>query len=154
MSPLNKAEAAYDHATQAPTEETWKQAAVLLFKVRRKVRAVSARGKGRYPAPVAVTTFSDGRTITMSFWSANGRPLDWERAARVTISGYRLLYGKLYERQWHDTGYDESTRRIRERLPLNCVPAIVQIHEKTTGEIYNPGNAPGADQDQDRRKAA
>ena len=154
MTPLEKAEAAYREAAQVDTAQAWRDAATLLFKVRRKPRASGGKFKGRHPAPIAITTFSDGRTITMSFWSAKGRPLDWERAARVTISGYRLLYGKPYERHHGDTGYDESTRRIRERLPLNCVPAIVQIHEKTTGEIYNPGNAPGADQDQDRRKAA
>ena len=154
MTPLDKAEAAYREAAQTDTAQAWRDAAALLFKVRRKPRKVASKGKGRYPSPTATTTFSNGRTITMSFWSAKGRPLDWERAARVTISGYRLLYGKPYERQWHDTGYDESARRVRERLPLNCVPAIVQIHEKTTGEIYMPGNAPGADQDQDRREAA
>lgn len=138
MSPLDKAEAAYNQATQAPAEETWKQAAVLLFKVRRKPRKVSTRGKGRYPAPVAVTTFSDGRLVTMSFFSPKGKPLDWDRAARVTISGYRLLYGEPYERNHGDTGYDESARRMRERVPLALVPSIVQIYEKTTGETWIP----------------
>ena len=120
MSPLSKAEAAYNQATQEPTQDAWKQAAVLLFSVRRIPRKVSTRGKGRYPAPVAVTTFSDGRLVIMSFWSAKGKPIDWERAARVTSSAYRTAYPShpVYAKRY--------------------IPGIVQIYEKTTGEIWMP----------------
>ena len=120
MTPLNKAEAAYDHATKASGEDAWKQAAVLLFKVRRKPRKVSTRGKGRYPAPVAVTTFNDGRLVTMSFWSARGKPVDWERAARVTSSAYRSAY---------------PTHPVYHK---RHIPGIVQIYEKTTDETWTP----------------
>ena len=131
-TPLDKAEAAFQEAAQVGTADAWRDAAVLLFKVRRKLRKVPARGKGRYPGPVAVATFTDGRIVIMSFWSQKGRPLDWERAARVTSSAYRTAYPNhpVYAKRY--------------------VPGIVQIYEKTTGETYIPGTVPG----QDRREAA
>ena len=150
MTPLDKAEAAFQEAAQADTAQAWRSAATLLFKIRRKPRTSGGKSKGRNPGPVAVATFADGQEIRLSFWSQRGKPLDWDRAARVCISGYRLSHGKPDERNYGDSGYDESDRRIRERLPLSAVPSIVRIHETTTGETYIPGTVPG----QDRRKAA
>ena len=135
MTPIEKAEAAYNHATQAPTEEAWEQAAVLLFKVRRKPRASGGKFKGRYPAPVAAVTFADGQTIRMSFWSQRGKPLDWDRAIRVCTSGYRCLNRPMPD------GPQRGWKLLR--LPLSAVPPIVSVHEATMGETYNPGTAPG-----------
>ena len=143
---IEKAEAAYREAAQVDTAQAWRDAATLLFRVRRKPRASGGKFKGRHPAPVAVVTFSDGQTVRMSFWSQRGKPLDWDRAIRVCTSGYRLL--NRPKPDGPQRGWKLS------RLPLSAVPPIVGVHEATTGEIYDLGNAPGADQDQDRRKAA
>ena len=91
MTPLDKAVAAYQEAAQADTADAWRDAATLLFKVRRRPRTNGGKCKGRYPAPVAVVTFADGQVIRMSFWSQRGKPLDWDRAIRVCTSGYRCL---------------------------------------------------------------
>ncbi len=91
MTPLDKAVAAFQEAAQADTADAWRDAATLLFKVRRKPRTIGGKFKGRYPAPVAVVTFADGQTVRMSFWSQRGKPLDWDRAIRVCTSGYRCL---------------------------------------------------------------
>ena len=142
MTPLDKAEAAFQEAAQADTAEAWRSAATLLFKVRRKPRTSGGKPKGRYPGPVAVVTFANGQEIRMSFWSQRGKPLDWDRAIRVCISGYRCLHRPR----------PDGPRRGWEllRLPLSAVPPIVSVYEKTTGEIYEPGTAPG----DTRRKAA
>lgn len=142
MTPIEKAEAAYREAAQVDTADAWRDAATLLFKVRRKPRTSGGKFKGRYPAPVAVVTFADGQVIRMSFWSQRGKPLDWNRAVRVCISGYRCLHRPVPDgprRGWK-----------LSRLPLSAVPPIVGVYETTTGEFYDPGNAPG----QDRREAA
>ena len=135
MTPLDKAEAAYLEAAQTDTAQAWRDAATLLFKVRRKPRTSGGKSKGRYPAPVAVVTFADGQEIRMSFWSQRGKSLDWDRAVRVCTSGYRCL-----NRPRHD-GPHRGWKLLR--LPLSAVPPIVRVHEATTGEIYEPGNAPG-----------
>ena len=142
MTPLDKAVAAFQEAEQADTAAAWRDAATLLFKVRRKPRTNGGKFKGRYPAPVAVVTFADGQTVRMSFWSQRGKPLDWDRAIRVCTSGYRCLNRPVPDgpqRGW-----------ILSRLPLSAVPPIVRVYEKTTGETYIPGTVPG----QDRREAA
>ena len=144
MTPLDKAEAAYQEAAQVDTADAWRDAAVLLFKVRRKPRTSGGKFKGRHPAPVAVVTFADGQTVRMSFWSERGKPLDWNRAIRVCTSGYRLL---------NKPAHDGPQRGWKlSRLPLSAVPPIVGVRETTTGEIYDLGSASGADQD--RRRAA
>ena len=142
MTTLDKAEAAFQEAAQTDTAQAWRDAAMLLFKVRRKPRTIGSGCKGRYPAPVAVVQFADGQVIRMSFWSQRGKPLDWDRAIRVCTSGYRCLHRPM----------SDEPRRGWEllRLPLSAVPPIVRVYEATTGEIYEPGTVPG----QDRRKAA
>ncbi len=142
MTPIEKAEAAYQEAAQVDTADAWRGAAVLLFKVRRKPRTNGGKFKGRYPAPVAVVTFADGQTVRMSFWSQRGKPLDWDRAIRVCTSGYRCLNRPTPDgpqRGW-----------VLSRLPLSAVPRIMRVYEATTGETYIPGTVPG----QDRREAA
>ena len=141
-SPLDKAEAAYLEAAQADTAQAWRDAATLLFRVRRKPRASGGKFKGRHPAPVAVVTFADGQVVRMSFWSERGKALDWDRAVRVCVSGYRLL--NRPKPDGPQRGWKLS------RLPASAVPPIVGVHEAATGEIYTPGNAPG----DTRRKAA
>ncbi len=135
MTPLDKAEAAYQEAARVDTAQAWQGAAKLLFKVRRKPRTSGGKFKGRYPAPVAVVTFANGQTVRMSFWSQRGKPLDWDRAIRVCTSGYRCLHRPMPDAP--QRGWKLS------RLPLSAVPPIVSVYETTTGEIYEPGTAPG-----------
>ena len=138
MTPLERAEQAYVKAQGASSAEAWEHAANLLYKVRRRARNVRGGCKGRYPAPVAVATFANGRKISMSFWSQQGKPLDWKRAARVCISGYRCQYRidtRIVIPAWPDP--DWYIPQIN-RLPLKQTPALVSIYEKTTSETWTP----------------
>lgn len=88
---IAKAEDAYNNAQSF---DDWKQAAKLLFGVRKRPKKPRrARGKGRYPFPVASAVFADGRTRRMTFWSAAGNPLDWKRAERLCNLSYKNHYG-------------------------------------------------------------
>ena len=130
MTPLEKAEAAWAIATATPSATAWETAARALYKVRRRAKVVRSKGKGRYPCPVAEATFANGRRISMSFWSQHGKPLDWDRAVRVCVSGYRCL---------HRPKPDGPQRGWKlSRLPLSAVPAIVSMRDKTTGETWEP----------------
>lgn len=123
MTPFEKAESAYEGAKQCPSESTWATAAHLLYVVRRKPRLPSGgKSKGRYPFPIAKATFADARTISMTFWSQRGKPLDWERAKRVCTSGYKLIYGFDYKLPHGD----------------DAMPTIIHIREKISGETWSP----------------
>ena len=130
LTPLERAEAAYE---QAKLTGDWQTAAELLFKVRKKARKVSLRkAKPRYPFTIGVATFADGRVATMGFFSPEGKPIDWARAARNCEAAYRhwrateLMKGRTL------LNYREAFAR---RYHAVTVPPIVALYEETTGEV-------------------
>ncbi len=81
------AQDAFAKAKASGTAADWRQAAMLLYKIRRRPK--QARGKCVYPFPVARATFGDGTIVRMAFYSAVGKPLDLDRAKRVCTLAYR-----------------------------------------------------------------
>lgn len=67
------------------------------------------------PSPLAETLYDNGVKIQMSFWSQKGKPLNWDRAAKLCNSAYFLRY-----------------RRRRN------LPQIVSMREVNTGEEFFP----------------
>lgn len=129
-TPLERAESAYE---QAKLTGDWQTAAELLFKVRKKPRKMSLRkGKCRYPFPIAVATFADGIVTAMGFFTPEGKPIDWPRAARNSEAAYRhwratdLMKGRTL------LDYREAFAR---RYRAVTVPPIVALYEETTGEV-------------------
>ncbi len=129
-TPLERAESAYE---QAKLTGDWQTAAELLFKVRKKARKTTLRkAKPRYPFTIAVATFADDRVATMGFFSPEGKPIDWARAARNCEAAYRhwrateLLKGRTL------LNYREAFAR---RYHAATVPPIVALYEETTGEV-------------------
>ena len=102
MTPIEKAEAAYQEAAQVDTADAWRGAATLLFKVRRKPRTNGGKFKGRYPAPVAVVTFADGQEIRMSFWVACHcmSPTVQARPHPLRTARFRPLNGCVVPTSW------------------------------------------------------
>ena len=139
-TPLERAESAYE---QAKLTGDWQHAAELLFKVRKKPRKVGLRkGKCRYPFPIAVATFADGRVATMGFFAPEGKPTDWDRAARNSEAAYR---NRAATEALKDTvrpsgrAYCYSPSTYRQKFTAACkavtVPPIVALYEETTGEV-------------------
>ena len=100
-APLELAESAYE---QAKLTGDWQTAAELLFKVRKKARKTTLRkAKPRYPFTIGVATFADGMVATMGFFSPEGKPIDWARAAhgdrrdhfQMGVSGLPRLHRHL-----------------------------------------------------------
>ncbi|MCH8113238.1 MAG: hypothetical protein IH905_15020 [Proteobacteria bacterium] len=139
-TPLERAESAYE---QAKLTGDWQTAAELLFKVRKKPRKVGLRkGKCRYPFPIGVATFADGRVATMGFFTPEGKPIDWARAARNCEAAYRnwsasetMKAARLPTERYYcyrPTGYREAFTAAHKAV---AVPPIVALYEETTGEV-------------------
>ena len=140
LTPLALAEAAYE---QAKLTGDWQTAAALLFKVRKKARKTTLRkAKPRYPFTIGVATFADGMVATMGFFSPEGKPIDWSRAARNCESAYRnwsaseaMKAARLPTEGYYcyrPTGYREAFAAAHKAV---AVPPIVALYEETTGEV-------------------
>jgi hypothetical protein len=49
---------------------------------RREITMARRNLTGIWPAPVYVGTFADGEVVRMSFWSQQGKPIDFDRGRR------------------------------------------------------------------------
>ena len=139
-TPLERAESAYE---QAKVTGNWQHAAELLFKVRKKARKTTLRkAKPRYPFTIGVATFADGRVATMGFFSPEGNPIDWARAARNCEAAYRHWAAcEVLKDSARPTGraYCYSPSNYRQKFAAAhkavAVPPIVALYEETTGEV-------------------
>ena len=84
---LELAQDAFAKAKVSGTAADWRQAAQLLYKIRRRPKQIKRRCA--YPFPVAYAVFADQRKIAMAFYSVAGAPLDVERGRRVCEAAYR-----------------------------------------------------------------
>ena len=84
---LELAQDAYAKAKVSGTAADWRQAAMLLYKIRRRPKQTKKRCV--YPFPVAHAVFADTRKICMAFYSVEGNPLDVDRGRRVCEAAYR-----------------------------------------------------------------
>ena len=75
---LELAQDAFAKAKASGIAADWRQAATLLYKIRRRPK--QAKRKCVYPFPVARATFGDGIIVRMAFYSPVGKPLDLDRA--------------------------------------------------------------------------
>ena len=129
-TPLERAELAFE---QARHTGDWQTAAELLFKVRKKARKTTLRkAKPRYLFTIAVATFADGRVATMGFFTPEGKPLDWARAARNCEAAYRHWRATELMKDRTRQNYREAFAR---RYNAATVPPIVALYEETTGEV-------------------
>ena len=84
---LELAQEAYAKAKVSGTAANWRQAAMLLYQIRRRPKQIKKRCA--YPFPVAHAVFADTRKVCMAFYSVDGKPLDLARARRVCQAAYR-----------------------------------------------------------------
>ena len=121
MTTLTLAETAFNHAQAVDTFEAWQEAAKLLFKIRKRLKAPPKSTKFgrdcRYPFPIVKATSADGTVIRRTFYSRKGKPIDFDRATRIAKLAYS--FGRN-NRPW--------PRRIV------TVPPIVRLVEITTGQ--------------------
>ena len=119
----------------AQVTEDWQAAAQALLKCVPKPRKRKARGSG---SRLATATFANGDTVTMGFYSAAGKPLDWDRAAFNCDRKYRrqrVVF--VWNHEAHlDSTVLKSFRDDEQRLASVHVPEIVSIIEHGTGEVW------------------
>lgn len=163
-SRMQSAERAYREAQDADTPEAWRKAAELLYRLRAPAKPAGKPRKVRcrYPFPVARATFADGVVIRRTFYSANGKPLDWARAERIAARGYAFeTWARKHEaserilamrQAWRQRvraggGNDYELRpnarpvplfRIEPTMARVNVPPLLSLIEETTGERRRP----------------
>ena len=94
--------------------------------------------KGIYPPPIYQATFTDLKTVRMTFWNRVGKPWDVERGRRLCEHWHRTMTGTDCDMiaghvehcgQIQNTASKPARKRVTTRQLKNVLTAIIRLPE-------------------------